>query len=145
MAATALSRLATLTLVLAGTLPGQDSKGIDRQLSHVATALTAGNPSDAITPFDKSFDGYTQLSDDFVALTNSYRIVNEIEIADEQIEDGEATLTVHWVMTLSDLENRNSEVRTEEVTVKLTLKKNEWRIVAFSPLDLFNPELRRSK
>ena len=133
-------------LIFAAASPAQNhSRAIHRQLSHVASALAAGNPSDAITPFDRSFDGYSQLSDDFTGLTNAYRIVNEIEVRDEEIQNGEATFLVHWVMTLSDFENQNSEIRTEDVTVKLKLKKYEWHIVGFSPLEFFDPELRHSK
>ena len=66
--------------------------------------------------------------------------MNEIEVTGEQIADSEATLTVHWVMTLSD-----SQTRSEDVTVKLNLRESKWRIVDFSPVEFFNPQIQKSK
>jgi hypothetical protein len=68
-----------------------------------------------------------------------------MEVTDEQIVDHEATLTVHWTLTLEDLKNGLSETRTEDLTVKLSMKKYDWRIVGISPLAFFDPELRKSK
>jgi hypothetical protein len=118
----------------------QPNKTIYRQVTHVATALTAGNAADAMTTFDKAFSGYDRLHDYFSALTNAYQVVNEIEVTGEQIADSEATLTVHWVMTLSD-----SQTRSEDLTVKLNLRESKWRIVDFSPIEFFNPQLQKSK
>jgi len=144
MAATALSRLA-LVFALAGTLAGQQSKAIYRQVATVATSLTAGSAAEAMMPFDKSFDGYERLRDDFNALANAYQMVNQIEILDQNIVAGEATLTVHWVLTLSDPVMELGETRTQDVTVKLSFRKYQWRIVGFSPLDLFDPQLQNSR
>jgi len=139
MAATG-PRLAAVFLLSAALSAAQPNKAIYRQVTHVATALTAGNAADAMTTFDKAFSDYDRLRDYFSALTNAYQLVNEIEVTGEQIADSEATLTVHWVMTLSD-----SETRTEDVTVKLNLRESKWRIVDFSPVEFFNPQLRKSK
>jgi hypothetical protein len=144
MAATALSRL-PLVLVLAATLAAQQSKAIYRQVSNVATSLTAGDAAEAMMPFDKSFANYHKLRDDFIALTTAYRISNQIEILEQNIAGQEATLTVHWVLTLSDEFNDLAETRSEDVTVKLSFLKYEWRIVGFSPLALFDPELQKSR
>jgi len=144
MAATALSRL-PLLLVLAGTLAAQQSKAIYRQVSNVAASLTAGDAAEAMMPFDKSFADYDKLRDDFIALTTAYRISNQLEILVQNIAGQEATLTVHWVLTLSDEFNDLAETRAQDVTVKLSFLKYQWRIVGFSPLELFDPELQKSK
>ena len=144
MAAIARSRIVLLFL-LAGNLSAQQSKAIREQVARVATALTAGNPEEAMTPFDKSFDGYSRLRDYFSALTNAYDVTNEMDVIDEQITSHEATLTVHWTLTLSEKGSGLSESREEDLTVKLSMKKYDWRIVDVSPLEFFNPELRKSK
>jgi hypothetical protein len=144
MAVTALKRVALL-LVFAAALAAQQSKAIYHEVSQVATALTSGNPSDAMTPFDKSFAGYDQLRDYFIALSNVYQTMNEIEIMEQEIGENDATLKIQWTLTLTSLADGISQTRSEEVTVKLHQKKYQWRIVDFSPIELFNPELRQSK
>ena len=142
MAAIALSRSAALLLVLACLLPAQQSRAVRDQVAHVGTALSSGNPEEAMTPFDKSFDNYGRLSDYFSALTNAYTLTNDLEITGEEIVQHEATLTIHWIMTLSDLKTSLSEVRVQDVTVKLAMKKNDWRIVSIAPLAFFDPEIK---
>ena len=146
MAVIAPSRLVLVLLLLAGSLSAQESKAVREQIGRVATALSDSKPEEAMTPFDKSFDDYSRLRDYFTALTNAYKLVSEMEVTDEQIANREATLTVHWILTMSDSSNGGtSEIRTEDLTFKLSQKKSDWRIVSVSPLDFFNPELRRSK
>lgn len=113
------------------------------QLNHVATALTDGNGLDAMSPFDKSFPDYQKLSNYFDGLTSSFQLVNEAKIADEQDTDTETKLTVDWTLTLTDLATGHSEQRTGEIDVRLILKDGKWKIVGFSPIDLFNPQLKR--
>jgi len=134
-----------LVFVLAGTLGAQQSKAIYRQVASVATALTAGSAAEAMMPFDKSCAGYAELRDDFSALVSAYQLVSQIEILEQSIVGADATLTVRWVLTLSDPVTQLSETRAQDVTVKLSYLRYQWRIVGFSPLDLFNPELQKSR
>jgi hypothetical protein len=138
-------RRLVLLLFFAGGLAAQQNKAIYQQISRVATALTSGNPEEALVPIDKACPGYATLRDYFTALTNAYNMTNDLEVTDEQIVNQEATLTVHWILTLSDLKSDLSETRTQDLTIKLSLKKFAWQIVSISPLDFFNPELRSSK
>ncbi len=138
-------RRLVLLLFFAGGLAAQQNKAIYQQISRVATALTSGNPEEALGPIDKACPGYATLRDYFTALTNAYNMTNDLEVTDEQIVNQEATLTVHWILTLSDLKSDLSETRTQDLTIKLSLKKFAWQIVSISPLDFFNPELRSSK
>jgi hypothetical protein len=143
----ALRPLALFLLLVpaAGTLSAQRSKAIYEQVGYVASALTAGNAADAMTPFDKSLEGYDRLRDYFSALAAAYQVVNQIQIMDEDINREEATLTVHWELTLSDAGNGLSQTREDNITVKLSLRKYKWRITGFSPLEFFNPQLTKSK
>ena len=134
-----------LVSVLAGNLAAQQSKAIYRQVASVATSLTAGSAAEAMMPFDKSFAGYEQLQDDFSALVSAYQLVNQIEILEQNIVGADATLAVRWVLTLRDPVTELSETRTQDVTVKLSYLRYQWRIVGFSPLELFNPELQKSR
>ncbi len=143
---TALRSIPFCLAVLAGSLLAQEpSKAIRQQVERVGAGLAARNAEDAITPFDKSFDNYERLRDYFTALTTAYSVVSELEVTDEQIGDQDAALTVHWVLVLSDLSSGLSENREENLTIKLNLKKSDWKIVSLEPLDFFNPEFRKSK
>lgn len=129
-------------LLLAGlaTAGAQQSRAVREQVGHVASALSAGHPQEAMDPFDKSFAGYDELRRYFMALTDANTVVNELDITGEEIENREATLTIHWTLTLSDLVTGLTKSRERDLTVKLSMKKYDWRIVDISPLDFFNPE-----
>ena len=134
-----------LLFLSAACVSAQQSRAVREQVAHVASALSAGHPQEALDPFDKSFEGYSRLRTYFTGLTDAYTIVNEMDITDEQIENREATLTIHWTMTLSDMASGLSESREEDLTVKLAVKKYDWEIVDISPLEFFNPEPKKSK
>ena len=96
-------------------------------------------------PFDKSCEGYSKLRDYFTALTDAHTVVNEMDFIDEQIENQEATLIVHWTLTLNDLTTGMAQSREQDLTIKLTRKKYDWRIVSLSPIEFFNPDQPKSK
>jgi hypothetical protein len=146
MAAIAHSR-AALVLMLLATVPvaAQREKAIETQIARVGTALSSRNAEEAMIPFDKSFADYSRLNDYFAALTDAYSLTNEVDILDEEISDHEATVTVHWIMVLSDLHSGLSETREQDLTVKLSMKKSDWKIVSITPLEFFDPAPRKSK
>jgi hypothetical protein len=146
MAATALSRrLGCLALLFTLLLGAQQSKAIYHQLAGVGTALSARDASEAMLPFDQSFENYGRLRDDFIALTAAYSIVNDLEVTDQQIANHQAKLTVHWIMTLTDPQSGLSETREKDLTVKLAQKKTDWKITSIAPLEFFDPAMRTSK
>ena len=109
------------------------------QIETVAAALTAGNPAQAIAPFDKSCANYNQLTNYFDGLTSAFQIVNEIDVIDEQDAAAETKLTVNWTITLSDLGTNYTERRQGEINVRLILKGHKWKIVDFAPTAIFDP------
>ena len=115
------------------------STDIRRRISDIATALTAGNPAQAMSPFDKSYSNYEKLSDYFTGLTGAFQVTNEVDVTDEQEGPSETTLTVHWVLTLTDLATNYTENRTADIDVRLIQKDGKWRIADFAPIEIFNP------
>lgn len=109
-------------------------------INHVATALTGDNATDAMAPFDKSFANYAKLRDYFLGLTNSSQLVNEVDVMDEQNSGTQSNVTVDWTLTLTNKTTFQTERRSGEVHVKLRLDDGKWRIIDFSPIDLFNPQ-----
>lgn len=110
------------------------------QLEVVATALSAGNPANAMSPFDKSYANYDKLSGYFDGLTSAFRIVNEIDVVDEEDSAPETKVTVHWTITLTDL-GMNYTVRREcDINARLVPERGKWKIVDFGPIWVFDPQ-----
>jgi hypothetical protein len=143
MAATGVrkARAALLFAIFALTCQAQGNQDLRNRLSDISTALSAGNASNAMEPFDKSFDGYQKLSDYFVALTNAYQVATEVEVTDEQKTDDGINLSVHWTLHLTDA-GKNTENRSADLTLQWVRKKGKWKITNLTPLDLFNPQQR---
>jgi hypothetical protein len=123
-------------------LPGyaDSPRDVLATVNYVATALAADNAIDAMTPFDKSFTSYAKLRDYFSGLTDSSQIVNEVDFTDEQDSDSQSSVTVDWTLTLTNKTTLQTERRNGEVHIRLTLQNEEWKIIDFSPIDLFNPQ-----
>lgn len=108
-------------------------------INYVATALASGNAIDAMTPFDKSFANYAKLRDYFSGLTDSSDVVNEVDLTDEEDSDTQSSVTVDWTLTLTNKTTLQTERRRGEIHIRLKLQNGKWKIVDFSPIDLFNP------
>lgn len=142
MAAIVLSRLRAGVLLLtffAGSPLLADRAGdLRTQLSVIATALASANPSEAMAPFDKSCPNFEKISSYFQALT-AYQIENEVDVKDEQDAGDSSQLTVTWALTLTDLASNRTDHRTSDINVRMLLQKGKWKIVEFSPINIFNP------
>ncbi len=146
MAAIARSgQLAAAALICSAMLAAQQSTAIHQQIAQVAAALSSRNPEEAMEGFDKSFEGYSKIHDYFIGLTAGSTVVNELDFSDDEIENGTATLKVHWTLTIGDRSNGLTQNREEDLTIKLILKKNHWRIVDLEPIEFFNPDSTKSK
>ena len=110
------------------------------QVSYVASALTAGNAADAMTPFDKSFPAFEKLRGYFSGLTGAFQLTNQLEVTEEQDADEEATLTLEWTLTLTDAQTGYTTNRNATIHARLVPKGGKWKIVEFSPIELFNPQ-----
>ncbi len=129
-----------LLLGLSFSLRADRPEDIRAQVVYVASALSGGNPSDALGPFDKSFKDYGKLRDYFAGLTQSYQVVSEVEIKDEDDRETETKLQVTWRLTLTDPTTSTSSQRSADVDLTLVLKDGKWKIVDLSPVDFFNPQ-----
>ncbi|MFL6350599.1 MAG: hypothetical protein ACJ74Z_01935 [Bryobacteraceae bacterium] len=114
-----------------------------RAINHVALALADDNATDAMTPFDKSFAKYAKLRDYFSGLTDSSQLVNEVDIIDQQDAGNQSNVTLQWTLTLINRSTLQSERRSAEIHVRLNFEGGKWKIVDFSPIDLFNPQSKQ--
>jgi len=108
-------------------------------LSRVASALSAGDPADAIAQFTKTYAQSEQLREYFTGLTNAYSIANEVDVTEEQDMTSESLVTIHWTLSLSDSQGGNSNRRSGEIQARLIREKTKWLIAEFSPIHLFDP------
>jgi hypothetical protein len=141
MAATGARRAkaAVLLAIFALACQAQGNQELRNRLSDIVTALSAGNPSNAMEPFDQSFKDYQKLSDYFTALTNAYQVATEVEVTDEQDTPDGIKLSVRWTLHLTDA-GKNTENRSADLTLQWVRKKGKWKISNFEPLDFFNPQ-----
>ncbi len=112
---------------------------IRSQISHIATSLASGDVEDALDPFDKSCASYDKLSGYFQGLT-VFQIENGVDVTDEDdTSDTQTKVTVNWAITLTDRSSNRTDHRTADINIRLVLKGRKWKIVDFSPIDIFNP------
>ncbi len=115
-------------------------------LDHVATALDAGNATDALTSFDKQMPGYGLLEDYFAALTSQTSAHSDVDLLEETDSETELKAALRWILDLRDkVTNEAVDRRIREVHVRLIPAKDKpetWTIVAFEPIALFNPAVQ---
>lgn len=131
--------LSLLACAVAGMRADQASQ-VRSQLEIVAAALTAGNPAEAMSAFDKSYPNYDKLSNYFGGLTSGFQIVNEVDVTEEEDSAAEIKAAAHWTVTLSDLGTNYTERRVGDINLRLVLKDRKWKIVEFAPIEIFDPQ-----
>lgn len=141
MAAIVLRLALCCALVLAAsTLQADDTADLRARLADVANALTAGNPSQAMAAFSKTFKDYEKLRRDFTGLTDSFTITNEVDVLAEPGEDtASPAMTVRWAITLTNPQTQYSNHRAREMRIRFVRERDKWQIAEFAPLDLFDP------
>jgi hypothetical protein len=90
-------------------------------------------------PFDKSYANYDKLSGYFQGLT-VFQVDNEVDVTDEDdTSDTETKVTANWSITLTDRSTNRTDHRAADINIRFVLKGRKWKIVDFSPIDIFNP------
>jgi hypothetical protein len=136
-----LSALAQAMLLLAGATGSRADQSADirARLNEIASSLTAGDPASAIVPFSSAYANYQKLRDYFSGLTNSFSIVNEVEVLDEADSKTQSTATISWTLTLSNPVNNFNTQRSAEIHVRFIREQGKWKVVEFSPIGIFDP------
>ena len=87
-----------------------------------------------------SFTGRKRLRKYFEGLA-AFQVENEVDFSDEEDSDKAVVFTVNWNLTLTDLGTDRTRNRSGQIRVKVIPVESKWRIVEFSPLDIFDPQL----
>lgn len=134
--------VAVAIIACATSLNAEAKPDMLKPIDAIATALTEGNATDAMQPFDRSFPKYDQLANYFAGLTAAFQLTNEVDVADSQDTGSEANLTLRWDLTLTDQNTNVARRRTGDIHVRMMLREGKWKIVDFSPINFFNPQLK---
>jgi hypothetical protein len=111
------------------------------QITAVAAALSSGDAAAAMSHFSKSLPDYTTVRRYFEGLS-AFQVENQLKITDEEGSDKDFTLTITWDITLTDFGTDRSRRRSGDIHVKLAPVGSKWRIVEFTPVDIFNPQVQ---
>jgi hypothetical protein len=131
--------LLSAALFAAISLRADTEDDLRRQINTIATSLTAGDATSALTPFSKDWRDYETLHDYFTGLTGAFSISNEVDMLEEEDTDTEASAKLRWAITLSDPQTNFSEHRAAELSVRFKLTEGKWKIIEFKPIDIFRP------
>jgi len=145
MAAIGRRTFVSLALMLASStvvcqpLLADKSDDVRARVGYFANALSAGEPADAMSVFDKSFAKYEAMRENIEGLTNGFDLNNEVDVTTEESTDGSTKLTLNWTLTLTNRFSNEAERRNGEVTVTFAQKNGKWMIADLAPIDFFSP------
>jgi hypothetical protein len=131
------SVLAATVLAQPAADPGSSAR---QQVAAVAEALTAGDSAEAMAHFAKIYPDYEKLRKYFDGLT-AFQVENQVDFTDEEDSGAAVVFTANWNLTLTDLGTDRTRNRTGQIHVKVIPVESKWRIVEFSPLEIFDPQL----
>lgn len=105
-----------------------------------AVALSDGNVEGFLAPFDSSMPGYLGLFDDVTALVRDGTVENSIDLISDSGDDRDRSVELDWDLRLvSDQTGNYTIVRSKRVACRIERRGGQWRIVSFTPLELFGP------
>lgn len=141
------SSLAASALLFPAILAADRSEDVMKVINYVATALTAGNGTDALRPFDPALAGYATLSGYFEALSVEVTVRSDVDLLEETGSDSESNALLRWTLDLrervsnDELQRRERQVRVRFVPAPQKAKYGLWKIAAFDDIELFNPSI----
>lgn len=130
-----------LALLAALVIRGDQSQDALAAVNALSTALSNGDAAAAMAPFDKSFAQYDTLAAYLGNLAASYLITNEADIVDENDEADKTTFVFDWTLTLRNESTEQAFQRHGKVNVTVAKRGGVWKIIAFSPVSLFSPQM----
>jgi len=127
-----------LLLPLAACLRADSEKDARDLVASLADALSAGKVELFLDSFDRGMPDFDKLRFNVAGLMGQSDVSCNVEIASNEGDDSERTLTLDWILTIEPKQDSPGATEREK-TVKCRLKKTgkKWRIVWFEPLDLF--------
>ena len=115
----------------------------------MAAALSAANPQEFLTAFDKSMPGYQKLRENVTALISEFELQSSVDFNKDDGDDRKRTVEADWLLILRPLDSANfknahaevlaSAQREQVLKCTVTKEGRKWKVVSLEPLDFFAP------
>jgi hypothetical protein len=126
---------------LLGLLALPEASSLLDLFASMAQALSAGNPSDFLAPFERSMPGYRKLESQVFALLSQAEVASSVELVQDQGDDQRRRVELDWILEIrSHLPAGPSERRRQLLKAALTRRGKSWKIVSLEPLSFFAPQ-----
>ena len=126
---------------LLGLLALPEASSLLDLFASMAQALSAGNPSDFLAPFERSMPGYRKLESQVFALLSQAEVASSVELVQDQGDDQRRRVELDWILEIrSHLPAGPSEHRRQLLKAGLTRRGKSWKIVSLEPLSFFAPQ-----
>ena len=109
-------------------------------IAELATALSENDPDGVLRNFDSQMKDYGAIEANVEALAAQADVSCAIDIVKDDESNGVHKLDLDWFMELkSQGNNPQLERRRERVQIEMREIKGKWKIIALSPLSIFDP------
>jgi len=110
-------------------------------VADLASALSSGNVSLFLKPFDPKMPGYAKLRENVTGLIAQGEVQSLIDPLEDEGDDRRRVAQFNWTQRLARGPQSASFARREQV-VKCTVEKQggKWRIVDLEPIEFFAPQ-----
>ena len=137
-----MTRRMLLMLPLAACCRAADSaREVLDLVADLASALSAGNVSLFLKPFDPKMPGYAKLRENVTGLIAQGEVQSLSDPLEDEGDDRRRVVQFNWTLRLARGPQSASFARREQV-VKCTVEKQggKWRIVELAPIEFFAPQ-----
>ena len=106
----------------------------------MTSALSDDNPAGFMKAFDKNMPDYDKLAGYVDGLIREAEVSASIEPIKDEGDDVKRSVDLDWTLQIRSRQMAGPMVeRHQAVHVELAKQKKHWRIVSFTPVDLFAP------
>ena len=135
-----MTRRLLLFLPFAACLHADSEKDVEALLASAIAGLSDGRPELFLEPFDRAMPDFEKLRTAIVGLTGQADVSCSFEVVHSEGDDESRTLTLDWILRIDGKGgNTGSTRRQQTVTCTIIKRAKKWRIVSFSPVELFTP------
>jgi hypothetical protein len=133
------TRTALLVLILINPLIGADDATPQDQIESLASALTKGDASGALSVFDPAMPSFAEIKKDIQAISALPNTTCTIAVNRTSREGDSIRFETDWSLETYSAQNGPLLQRRDHATISLHHAGNSWLITALSPLSVLSP------
>ena len=144
-----ITRRVVLLGSLAAVLRADSAQQVWDLFARMAAALSAANPQEFLSAFDKSMPEYQKLGQNVTALVSEFELQSSVDFNKNDGDDRKRTVEADWLLVLRPLDSANfknahaevmaSAQREKVLNCTVTKVGRNWKVAALEPLDFFAP------